>query len=149
MEKISEKIEVGLDPQESFTEMDKDRDVKNGNRGQVMHLNHLIVKKTSKEVGNRKTKTTKNKGMKNNGFNHHFVRRRLSLRSTPIDHTLGLKKTLLYETQQMGVSTLTRLPSMGLCFISSTFARLPPSRRSLGSHGNDEKMILSCFTLGG
>ena len=58
--------------------MDKDRDVKNGNRGQVMHLNHLIVKKTSKEVGNRKTKTTMNMEMKNNGFIYSFVRRRLS-----------------------------------------------------------------------
>ena len=148
MEKISEKIEVGLDPQESFTEMDKDRDVKNGNRGQVMHLNHPIVKKTSKDVENGKTKTMKNKGMKKNGFIHHFVRR-LSLISTPIDHTLGLKKTLLYETQQMGVSTLTRLPPMGLCFIASASAPLPPSRRSLGSHGNDEKMILSRFSLWG
>jgi len=29
MEEISKKIEVGLDPQESFTKVDKDRDVKN------------------------------------------------------------------------------------------------------------------------
>ena len=79
MEKTSKKIEVGLDPQESFTEMDKDRDVKNGTRGQVMHLNPPpIVKETSKEVGNRKTKTTKNMEMKNNGFIYSFVRRRLS-----------------------------------------------------------------------
>ena len=39
MKEILEQIEVGLNPQESFTEMDKDRDVKNRIRGQVMHLN--------------------------------------------------------------------------------------------------------------
>ena len=39
MEEVLEKIEVGLNPQESFTEIDKDRDVKNRIRGQVMHLN--------------------------------------------------------------------------------------------------------------
>ena len=58
--------------------MDKDRDVEDGIRGQVMHLNPPIVKETSKEVGNRKTKTTKNMEMKNNGFIYSFVRRRLS-----------------------------------------------------------------------
>ena len=46
MEKISEKIEVGLDPQESFTQMNKDRDVKNRIRGQMMHLNPPMMKKT-------------------------------------------------------------------------------------------------------
>ena len=39
MEEILEKIKVGLDPQESFIKMDKDREVKNRIRGQVMHLN--------------------------------------------------------------------------------------------------------------
>ena len=40
MKEILEQVEVGLDPQESFTKMDKDRDdVKNRIRGQVMHLN--------------------------------------------------------------------------------------------------------------
>ena len=38
MEEILEKIDVGLNPQESFTKMDKDRDVKNRIRGQVVHL---------------------------------------------------------------------------------------------------------------
>ena len=64
MKEILEQVEVGLDSQKSFTEMDKYRNVKNRIRGQVMHLNPPIVKKAPKEVGNRKTKTTKNMGMK-------------------------------------------------------------------------------------
>ena len=39
MKEILKQVEVGLNPQESFTEVDKDRDVKNRIRGQVMHLN--------------------------------------------------------------------------------------------------------------
>ena len=99
MEEILEKIEVGLDPQESFTKMDKDRDVKNRIRGQVMHLKPPMVKKTPKEVRNRKTKTTKNMGMKNNGFTQPFMRKRLSLGSPPMDLLPGLKKVLLYKTK--------------------------------------------------
>ena len=79
MEEILEKIEVGLDPQESFTKMNKDGNMKNGIRSQVTHLNPPMVKKTPKEIRNRKTKTTKNMGMKNNGFIHPFVSKRLSL----------------------------------------------------------------------
>jgi len=48
-------------------------------RGQVMHLNPPMVKKSPKEIRNGKTKTTKNMGMKNNKFIHPFVSKRLSL----------------------------------------------------------------------
>ena len=39
MEEILEQIKVRLDPQESLAEMNKDRNMKNRIRGQVMHLN--------------------------------------------------------------------------------------------------------------
>ena len=39
MKRVLEKIKVGLNPQESFTQMNKDQDLKNRVRGQVMHLN--------------------------------------------------------------------------------------------------------------
>jgi hypothetical protein len=45
MEEILKQIEVGLNPQESFAKMDKDKDVKNGIWGQVMHLNPPMVKR--------------------------------------------------------------------------------------------------------
>jgi len=67
----------------------------------------------------------------------------------PMDHVLGLKKMLLYKTQQIGVGTLTRHLPMDLRFISGSFARLLLPSRLLGHHGNEEKMILCCFTLEG
>ena len=79
MEEILEKIKVRLDPQERLAEMDTDGNMKNRVRGQVMHLNPPMVKKSPKEIRNGKTKTTKNMGMKNNKFIHPFVSKRLSL----------------------------------------------------------------------
>ena len=100
MKEILEQDEVGLDPQESFTKMDKGRDVKNEIRGQVMHLNPPIVKKALKEIGNGKTEASKNKGMKYNRFIQPLVRKRLPIKSPPMDHVPGLKKMLLYKTEQ-------------------------------------------------
>ena len=66
-----------------------------------------------------------------------------------MDHVPGLKKMLLYKTEQMGIGTLTQFPLMGFRAISASLTHLPYSSRSLGSHVNEEKTILSCFTLGG
>ena len=41
MKEILKQIKVGHDPQKGFTQVDKDRDMKDGIRGQVMHLNPL------------------------------------------------------------------------------------------------------------
>ena len=114
-----------------------------------MHLKPPMVKKTLKEVRNGKTKTTKNMGTKNNGFIHPFVRKRLSLGSPPMDLLPGLKKMLLYKTEQVGIGVLTRLPPMDFRFTSDGFARLPLHGRFLRCHGKVETRILSCFTLGG
>ena len=46
---------MGPDPQEGFTQVDKDRDVKNRVRDQMMHLNPPIKKEATKEIRNRKT----------------------------------------------------------------------------------------------
>ena len=66
-----------------------------------------------------------------------------------MDYFTGLKKMLFNKTKQMKIGTLTRSPPMGFCAISASSVHLPPSKRSLGSHGSEEKMILSCFMLGG
>jgi hypothetical protein len=39
MKEVLEQIKVGFDPQERFTKMNKNRDVENGIRGQVMRMN--------------------------------------------------------------------------------------------------------------
>ena len=66
-----------------------------------------------------------------------------------MDHVSGLEKMLFYKTKQMEIGTLTRFPPMGFCPISGSFARPPLPSSLLGCHGREEKMILSCFTLGG
>jgi hypothetical protein len=79
MKEVLEQIEVELNPQESFTEMDKDRDVKNRIRGQVMHLNPPMMKLAPKEIRNRKTEATKNKRKKNNRLIFFLMRKRLPI----------------------------------------------------------------------
>jgi hypothetical protein len=44
MKEILKQVKVGLDPQESFAQVDENRDVENGVRGQVMHLNPPMEK---------------------------------------------------------------------------------------------------------
>ena len=68
MEEILEKIEVRFDPQESLTEMDRDGNMKNRIRGQVVYLNPPMVKNASEEIRNGKTEAPKNMRMKNNRF---------------------------------------------------------------------------------
>ena len=136
MKEILEKIEVGLDPQESFTEMDKDRDVKNRIRVQVMHLNTPVMKKAPKEIRNRKTEATKNMRKKDDRFIPSLMRKRFTLRPTPMDHALGLKKVFSYKIQKMGVGTLTRLPPMDLHLNTGSAARLPLPSGFLRRHGN-------------
>ena len=87
--------------------MDKDRDVKDGIRDQVMHLNTLVTKEDMEEIRNRKTETPKNMRKENNRFVSTLMRKRFILGTTPMDHFLGLKKMFPHKIQKMGVITLT------------------------------------------
>ena len=129
--------------------MDKDRDVKNRVRGQVMHLNPPMMKKTSEEIRNGKTEAPKNMRMENDRFVSPLMRKRLPIRTPPMDYVLGLKKVTLYQIQKMGVGTLTRLPPVDLRLANGSGVHLPLRSKFLLRHGNREKQILSCFTLGG
>ena len=51
---------MGFDPQERLEEMDKDQNMKNRIRGQVMNLNSPVVKKTPEQIENGKTEASKN-----------------------------------------------------------------------------------------
>ena len=68
MEEILEKNRSGAQSQESFTQVDKNRDVENGVRGQMMHLNPSMEKETPEEIGNWKTKAPKDIRKKNDRF---------------------------------------------------------------------------------
>ena len=87
---------MGLDPQESFTKMDKDRDMKNVIWGQMMHLNPPMMKKTSKEIINRKIEAPKNIRKKNNRFISFLKGKILPIRTPPMDNDPRLKNMTLY-----------------------------------------------------
>ena len=91
MKEILEQIKVGLNPQESFAKMNKDRDVKDGIRGQVMHLDPPMMKKASEEIRNGKTEAPKNVRKENNRFVFFLMRKRLPF-GTPCD-TSGVSLT--------------------------------------------------------
>ena len=91
MEEILKQIEVGLNPQQSFAKMEKNRDVENGVRGQVMHLNPPMMKKASGEIRNGKTEAPKNMRKENDRFVSPLMRKRLPIRTSPMDYVLGLK----------------------------------------------------------
>ena len=141
MKEILEQIKVGLNPQESFAKMDEDRNVENGVRGQMMHLNPPMVKEASEEIRNGKTKTLKNIRKENNRFVSTLMRKRFPLGPTPMDHTPGLKKMFSHKIQKMGVSTLTRLPPMDLRLANSSVVHLPLYSRSLRRHENNPLLL--------
>ena len=107
------------------------------------------MKEATEEIKNRKTEAPKNVRKENNRFVFLLMRKRFPLGSMPMDHATGLKKKFSHKFQKMGVGTLTRLPPMDLRLVSGSVARLSPSSRSLGRHGNEEKTVLSDLTLGG
>jgi len=76
--------------------VDKDRDVKDGIRGQVMHLNPPVMKEAPKEIRNGKTKAPKNIRKKNDRFIRSLMRKRLPIGTPPMDHAPRLKKMTLY-----------------------------------------------------
>ena len=116
----------------------------------MVHLNPPMIKKTSEEIRNGKTEASKNMGMKKQQIHSHpLLRKRLPIKYPPMDLVSGLKKMLLYKTEQVGIGVLTRLPPMDFRFTSDGFARLPLHGRFLRCHGKMETRILSCFTLGG
>ena len=148
MEEILKQIKVGLDPQKSLAKMNENRDVENRVRGQVMHLNPPMEKEAPEEIGNRKTEAPKNIRKENNRFVSFLMGKRFPHRSTPMDHASRLKKMTLHQIQKMGVGTLTRLPLLDLRPVPCNTASLPFRNRFLRRHGNREKQIPSCFTLG-
>jgi hypothetical protein len=78
--------------------MDKDRNMKNRIRGQVMYLNPPMVKKTSEKVRNRKSEALENMRVENDRFTHFLTRKGFTSRAPPMDYFLRLKEMILYKT---------------------------------------------------
>ena len=54
MEKESEKLKMGLDAQESFAQMNEDRNMNKEIGGQMMQLYHVVMQEPKKERSARK-----------------------------------------------------------------------------------------------
>ena len=61
-----------------------------------MHLNPQMVKKVSEEIRNGKTEASKNMRKKNDTFVSPLMRKKLPVRTPPMDQVLGQKKMTLY-----------------------------------------------------
>ena len=65
---------MGLDSKKSFTEVDKDRDMKNGIGVQMMDLNPIEIKKALKEIRGWKSKTPLSKMLEKNKLINIIIR---------------------------------------------------------------------------
>ena len=121
--------------------MDENRDVENGVRGQVMHLNPPMEKEAPEEIGNRKTEAPKNIRKENNRSVSFLMGKRFPRRPTPMDIAAGLKKMLSHQIQKMGVGTLTRLSPVDLRLANGSVVHLPLRSRPLRRHENDSLLL--------
>jgi len=92
-----EKMEVGKDPKECFTEMSKNRKIQDGLGSQMMQLDLPELQKSIEELKHRKCKTTFHKITEHNGFKSTFKRVIFSLTRAPLDHSLTLEKTHILQ----------------------------------------------------
>jgi len=84
---------MGLDAQKNFAQMNKNRDVEGGIRGQVMSLNSPMEKKATKEI--RNGESAFNKGGKKNGFVRLLEKAIMPKSRSPLYNRLRLKKTFI------------------------------------------------------
>ena len=92
-EEMLEKMEVGKDAKECFTEMGEYRKMQDRLWGQMMHLDSPEAKKIMKELRNRYCKAIFHEITEQNGFKSTFERIILSFACAPLDHNLILEKT--------------------------------------------------------
>ena len=69
-----EKMEVGKDTKECFTEMSEYRKMQDGLGSQMMQLDSPELQKSMKKLRNRNCKTALHKVTKHNGFKSTFKR---------------------------------------------------------------------------
>ena len=74
VEEMAEKLKMGLDAQKSFAQMYEDGNMENRVWKKVMQLDSVIIQKTRKVVGARKTKSTLKIRHISNDFARIFIR---------------------------------------------------------------------------
>jgi hypothetical protein len=93
-EKKAENISMGFDCEKSFTEMDKDCDMANGIRVEMMELKPVVVKKAMEKRARGEGQTPFGKMVKCDDFVYIFHGERFTKRGAPVDKILVFKQSL-------------------------------------------------------
>jgi hypothetical protein len=112
-EKEAEKIPLGFNSKESFTEMDEDGNVENGIQVEVMELKPVEIKKASEERARGEGQTPFSKMVKSDDFVYIFHGKRFAKRGVPVDKTFFLEQTLGNKFHEIIVGALTVSPLPG------------------------------------
>jgi hypothetical protein len=130
-EKEAEKIPIGFNFEEGFIEMDKDCDMANGIRVEVIELKPVVVKKTPEERARGEGQSPVSKMVKCDDFVHIFHGDWITKRGAPVDKTLLLEQPLENKFVEVVVGALTMSPLPGWRL---RLLLLPVLLRSLGRH---------------
>jgi hypothetical protein len=120
-----------FDSEEGFTEMDKDCDMANGIRVEMMELKPVVVKKTSEKRARGEGQTPFSKIVKCDDFIRIFHGERFEKRGAPVDKILVLEQSLRNKFIEVVKGALT------VCPLSRWLLRLfllPILLRFLGRH---------------
>jgi hypothetical protein len=131
LEKEAEKIPMGFDSEEGFTEMDKDCDMANGIRVEMMELKHVVIKKATEKRARGEGQTPFGKMVKCDDFVYIFHGERFAKRGAPVDKILVLEQSLGNKFIEVvkGALTVCPLSRRRLCLFP-----LPILLRFLGRH---------------
>jgi hypothetical protein len=93
-EKEAEKIPMGFDSEEGFTEMDEDCNMANRIRVEMMELKPIVAKKATEKRARGEGQTPFGKMVKCDDFVYIFHGERFAKRGAPVDKILVLKQSL-------------------------------------------------------
>jgi hypothetical protein len=129
--KEAEKIPMGFNSEESFTEMDEDCNIANGIRVEMMELKPIEIKKATEKRARGEGQTPFGKMVKCDDFVYIFHGKRFAKRGVPVDKTFILEQTLGNKFLKIivGALTVSPLPRRRLRLLL-----LPILLRSLGRH---------------
>jgi hypothetical protein len=122
---------MGFDSEEGFTEMDKDCDMANGIRVEMMELKLVVVKKTMKKRIRGEGQTPFGKMVKCDDFVYIFHGERFAKGGAPVDKILVLEQSLENKLIEVVKGALTMCP---LPRRRQRFFLLPILLSSLGRH---------------
>jgi hypothetical protein len=114
LKKEAEKIPMGFHSEEGFIKMDKDCDMANGIRVEVMEFKPVVVKKTLEERARGEGQTPFSKMVKYDNFVHIFHVDWIMKKGAPVDKTLLLDQSLRNKFLEVVVGALTVSPFPGL-----------------------------------